>query len=57
LVCVAGVALVLLSKHGLAGTEGATMFGCFLVAAAAARVCAAPTFTTDADSVPPTSVP
>jgi hypothetical protein len=57
LVCVAGAALVFLAKLGLDGTEGGAMFGCFLAAAAAARVCAAPTFTTDASSVPPTSVP
>jgi Acyltransferase family len=38
LVCVAGIALVLLAKSGLGGLAGLTAFGCFLAAAAAARV-------------------
>jgi surface polysaccharide O-acyltransferase-like enzyme len=57
LVCVAGIALVFLAKNGLDGTEGAAMLGCFLVAAAAARVCAAPTFATGSRSVSPTTTP
>jgi surface polysaccharide O-acyltransferase-like enzyme len=40
LMCVAGIALVLLAKSGLGGLAGLTAFGCFLAAAAAARVCA-----------------
>ena len=40
LVCVAGVALVLLAKNGLSGGPGWTMLGCFLAAVAAARVSA-----------------
>ena len=40
LVCVAGVALVLLAKNGLDGVAGCTMLGCFLAAAVAARVSA-----------------
>jgi hypothetical protein len=38
LICAAGVALVLLAKHGLDGVEGYTLLGCFLAAAVAARV-------------------
>lgn len=41
LTCAAGVALVLLAKHGLDGVEGYTLLGCFFAAAAAARVSAA----------------
>jgi surface polysaccharide O-acyltransferase-like enzyme len=41
LVCFAGVALVLLAKNGLDGATGAILLGCFLAAAAAARVSAA----------------
>ena len=40
LVCVAGVALVLLAKNGLSGFAGWTALGCFLAAAVAARVSA-----------------
>jgi surface polysaccharide O-acyltransferase-like enzyme len=40
LVCVAGVALVLLAKNGLDGFAGWTELGCFLAAAAAARMSA-----------------
>jgi surface polysaccharide O-acyltransferase-like enzyme len=40
LICVAGVALVLLAKNGLAGLAGWTALGCFLVAAVAARLSA-----------------
>ena len=42
LVCVAGVALVLLAKNGLSGFAGWTALGCFLAAAVAARVSQAP---------------
>jgi hypothetical protein len=38
LVCVAGVALVLLAKNGLTGVDGWAALGCFLVGLAAARV-------------------
>jgi surface polysaccharide O-acyltransferase-like enzyme len=38
LVCVAGVALVLLAKNGLTGVDGWVALGCFLVGLAAARV-------------------
>ena len=38
LICVAGVALVLLAKNGLDGVEGYAILGCFLAAAVAARV-------------------
>lgn len=40
LVCAAGVALVLLAKNGLAGATGWVTLGGFLLAAAAARLCA-----------------
>ena len=40
LVCVAGIALVLLAKNGLSGVPGWTMFGCFIAAAVAARMSA-----------------
>ena len=40
LVCVAGVALVLLAKNGLDGVAGYMLLGCFLAAAVAARVSA-----------------
>lgn len=40
LICVAGVALVLMAKNGLTGTAGWTALGCFLAATAAARVSA-----------------
>jgi hypothetical protein len=40
LACLAGVALVLMAKEGLDGEAGWTALGCFLAAAAAARVCA-----------------
>jgi len=38
LVCVAGVALLLLAKNGLSGGEGWAALGCFLAAVATARV-------------------
>ena len=41
LVCVAGVAMVLLAKNGLGDVAGWTALGCFLAAAVAARVSAA----------------
>ncbi|TFV57340.1 acyltransferase [Mycobacterium sp. PS03-16] len=41
LVCAAGVALVLLAKNGMTGAAGWSSLGAFVVAAAAARVCAA----------------
>jgi hypothetical protein len=40
LICVAGVALVLLAKNGLTGFDGWTSLTCFLAATAAARVSA-----------------
>ncbi|SOJ55224.1 hypothetical protein MSIMFB_02713 [Mycobacterium simulans] len=40
LVCVAGVALVLLAKNGLSGSGGWTALGCFLAVATAARLSA-----------------
>ncbi len=40
LICVSGVALVLLAKNGLAGFAGWAALGCFLVAAVAARLSA-----------------
>ncbi|BBY30031.1 acyltransferase family protein [Mycolicibacterium sediminis] len=40
LVCVAGVALVLMAKNGLDGVEGWSSLACFVAAAAAARVSA-----------------
>ena len=40
LVCVAGIALVLMAKIGLSGVDGWTALGCFLAAAVAARVSA-----------------
>jgi len=40
LVCVAGVVLVLLAKNGMDDVAGLTWLGCFLAAAAAARVSA-----------------
>ncbi|WP_197377517.1 acyltransferase family protein [Mycolicibacterium baixiangningiae] len=42
LICVAGVALVLTAKQGLAGAAGWTALGGFLTAAAAARISAGP---------------
>lgn len=44
LICTAGVALVLMAKFGLADAPGWTSLGCFLGAAAAARICAAGAF-------------
>lgn len=38
MICVAGVALVLLAKNGLTGLAGWSALGCFLAAAAVARV-------------------
>jgi surface polysaccharide O-acyltransferase-like enzyme len=53
LICVAGVALVLMAKQGLAGAAGWTALGGFLAAAATARLCAGsvvrPLRTQDAD--------
>ena len=40
LICVAGIALVMLAKNGLAGANGYTLLGCFLVTAVAARASA-----------------
>ncbi|QLL05051.1 acyltransferase family protein [Mycobacterium vicinigordonae] len=40
LICVSGVALVLLAKNGLTGADGWTAFGCFVAAALAARLSA-----------------
>jgi hypothetical protein len=40
MICISGVALVLMAKHGLDDVAGWTALGCFLAAAAAARVCA-----------------
>jgi hypothetical protein len=40
LIVLAGVALVLLAKNGLGDVQGLTTLGCFVAAAAAARVCA-----------------
>ena len=40
LVCLAGLALVVLSKNGLAGGAGSALLGCFVAAAVAARVSA-----------------
>ena len=40
LICVAGVALVLMAKDGLSGYTGWTALGCFLAAAVAARLSA-----------------
>ncbi len=40
LVCVAGVALLLMAKDGLSGPTGWTALGCFIAAAAAARLSA-----------------
>ena len=40
LICVAGIALVLLAKNGLDGVAGYTWLGCFLAAAVAARLSA-----------------
>jgi surface polysaccharide O-acyltransferase-like enzyme len=42
LMCVAGVALVLLAKNGMGDSQGWAALGCFLAAAAAARVSAGP---------------
>lgn len=39
LVIAAGVALLLLAKNGLTGSAGWTLLGCFVGAAAAARIC------------------
>jgi uncharacterized membrane protein YhaH (DUF805 family) len=42
LIVLAGVVLVLLAKNGLGDLRGLTTLGCFVVAAAAARICAGP---------------
>ncbi len=39
-IVIAGVALVLLAKNGLGDLAGVVTLGCFIAAAAAARVCA-----------------
>jgi hypothetical protein len=39
LVCLAGVAMLLVAKNGLAGADGWVPLGCFLVAVLAARAC------------------
>jgi hypothetical protein len=52
LVCVAGVALVLLAKNGLTGFVGWTTLGCFLAAAVAARVCQGHSVGSSRDSEP-----
>jgi hypothetical protein len=41
LVCVAGVAVLLMAKDGLSDTTGWSALGCFVVAVAGARGCAA----------------
>jgi hypothetical protein len=40
LVCLAGVALLLMAKFGLSGFAGCAAFGCFAAAAVAARITA-----------------
>jgi surface polysaccharide O-acyltransferase-like enzyme len=40
LICIAGVALVLMAKNGLSDVEGWTALGCFITAAVAARLAA-----------------
>ena len=40
LICVAGVALLLMARYGLGGFAGWAALGCFLAGAAAARACA-----------------
>jgi len=40
LVCLAGVAMLLVAKNGLAGADGWVPLACFLVAVLAARACA-----------------
>ncbi|MDT5328605.1 MAG: hypothetical protein QOF25_5757 [Mycobacterium sp.] len=52
LVCVAGVALVLLAKNGLTGFTGWATLGCFLAAAVAARVCQGHSVGSSRDSEP-----
>jgi hypothetical protein len=42
LIVAAGVALVLLAKNGLGDLQGVLTLGCFVTAAAAARICAGP---------------
>ena len=49
LVCVAGVALVLMAKNGLSGADGWAALGCFLLGLAAARVSAGSTSRPPAD--------
>jgi surface polysaccharide O-acyltransferase-like enzyme len=56
LVCVAGVALVLLAKNGLTGFAGWTTLGCFLAAAVAARVCQGHSVGSSRDSEPDSQV-
>lgn len=43
LVCVAGIALLMMAKDGLAGVEGWSALGAFVAATAAARTCAVTT--------------
>lgn len=55
LVCVAGVALLLMAKFGLAGVEGWSALGCFVVAMAGARFSAVdPEVPTSIDRAPST---
>jgi hypothetical protein len=42
LVCIAGIAVLLLAKNGLAGVTGWTALGGFVATAAAARLAATP---------------
>ncbi len=51
LVCLAGVALVLLAKNGLTGFAGWVTLGCFLASAAAARVSAGSASRSCADAI------
>ncbi|MCV6967210.1 acetyltransferase [Mycobacterium intermedium] len=53
LICVAGVALVLLAKNGLSGFAGFAALGCFLVATATARLAAARQSPSDQASLGP----
>jgi surface polysaccharide O-acyltransferase-like enzyme len=50
LVCVAGIALLLLAKNGLSGVAGWTAFGCFLAAVVAARLSAGSVSRSPADT-------
>jgi hypothetical protein len=58
LVCIAGIAVVVLAKYGLTGFAGWTALGCFLAAAVAARLSASgSTRSTVAPAVAEPSVP